>query len=74
MQGTSFLEDSSKEDKDYMEFLNETFLTAAGAVVLAIGGFALMRMRRHSIIEAACFAGGVLGMSGVLYLIKTIAF
>ena len=49
-----------------MEFLNETFLTAAGAVVLAIGGFALMRMRRHSIIEAACFAGGVLGMIGVL--------
>ena len=73
MQGTSFLEDSSKEDKDYMEFLNETFLTAAGAVVLAIGGFALMRMRRHSVIEAACFAGGVLGMIGVLYLIKTIA-
>ena len=74
MQGTSFLEDSLKEDKDYMEFLNETFLTASGAVVLAIGGFALMRMRRHSIIEAACFAGGVLGMIGVLYLIKTIAF
>ncbi|MGN0702054.1 MAG: hypothetical protein ACI4KL_02620 [Lentihominibacter sp.] len=57
-----------------MDFLDANFLTAAGAVVLAIGGFALMRMRRHSVIEAACFAGGVLGMIGILYLIKTIAF
>lgn len=53
--------------------MNTNFLTVLGAVVLAAGCYAVMRMRRHSTMEGLCFAGGVLGMIGILYLIKTVA-
>lgn len=53
--------------------MNSDILTFAGAAVLAAGCYAVMRLRRHSAVEALCFAGGVLGMMVILFVIKTVA-
>lgn len=43
-----------------------------GAIVLAIGCYAVLRVRKHSVKEAVSMAVGVLGMVAVLALIKAV--
>lgn len=54
--------------------MDQNLLMVAGAIVLAIGGYAVMRIRRHSVKEGLSFAIGVVGMIAVMFLIKTLAF
>lgn len=46
----------------------------SGAVVLALLGFAFMRVRRHSFKNSLAFGGGILGVIVVLSLIKYFLF
>jgi len=46
----------------------------AGAIVLAMLGYAFMRARRHSSKECFAFAGGIFGIIVVLSLIKYFLF
>ena len=49
---------------------NPVVMKWSGAIVLALLGFAFMRLRRHSVKNAAAFAGGILGVIVVLSAIK----
>ena len=44
----------------------------SGAVVLAMLGFAFMRVRRHSVASSLAFGGGILGAIVLLSLIKAL--
>ena len=44
----------------------------SGAVVLAMLGFAFMRVRRHSVASSLAFGGGILGAIVLLSLIKAV--
>ena len=44
----------------------------SGAVVLAMLGFAFMRVRRHSVVSSLAFGGGILGAIVLLSLIKAV--
>lgn len=44
----------------------------SGAVVLAMLGFAFMRVRRHSVASSLAFGGGILGAIVLLTLIKAV--
>ena len=46
----------------------------SGAVVLALLGFAFMRLRRHSVASSLAFGGGILGTIIILSLIKYLFF
>jgi predicted membrane protein len=46
----------------------------AGAIVLALLGFAFMRVRRHPMKSALAFGGGILGIIIVLSIIKYALF
>ncbi|MCI7144944.1 MAG: hypothetical protein MR991_00580 [Clostridiales bacterium] len=50
---------------------NTTLLMLIGALVIAIGCYAILRVRRHSVKEGISMAVGVLGMTAVLALIKS---
>lgn len=49
---------------------NSLLMMLIGAVVIAIGCYAILRVRRHSVKEGLAMAAGVLGMVAVLALIK----
>lgn len=46
----------------------------SGAVVLALLGFAFMRVRRHSFKNSLAFGGGILGVIVVLSIIQKLLF
>ena len=46
----------------------------SGAIVLALLGFAFMRVRRHSFKNSIAFGGGILGGIILLSLITTFLF
>ena len=51
-----------------------TVMKWSGAVVLALLGFAFMRVRRHSFVSSLAFGGGILGAIVVLSIIKALFF
>ena len=53
---------------------NPAVMKWSGAVVLALLGFAFMRLRRHPMKNALAFGGGILGIIIVLSLIKYALF
>ena len=53
---------------------NPAVMKWTGAVVLALLGFAFMRLRRHSMKDAVAFGGGILGIIIVLSIIKYALF
>jgi len=53
---------------------NPAVMKWSGAVVLALLGFAFMRVRRHPMKESLAFAGGILGIIIVLSAIKYFLF
>ena len=53
---------------------NPAVMKWTGAVVLALLGFAFMRLRRHSVKDALAFGGGILGIIIVLSVIKYALF
>ena len=62
-----------------MDFFNEIgtnplVMKWSGAFVLAMLGFAFMRLRRHSMASSLSFGGGILGAIVVLSLVKYFLF
>ena len=53
---------------------NPVVMKWAGAIVLALLGFAFMRVRRHPMKSALAFGGGILGVIVVLSAIKYFLF
>ena len=53
---------------------NPVVMKWSGAVVLALLGFAFMRVRRHPMKNALAFGGGILGIIIVLSIIKYALF
>ena len=53
---------------------NPVVMRWAGAIVLALLGFAFMRLRRHPMKSALAFGGGILGIFIVLSIIKYALF
>ena len=53
---------------------NPAVMKWSGAVVLAMLGFAFMRLRRHPMKNALAFGGGILGIIIVLSIIKYALF
>ena len=53
---------------------NPVVMKWAGAIVLALLGFAFMRVRRHPMKSALAFGGGILGIIIVLSIIKYALF
>ena len=53
---------------------NPAVMKWSGAVVLALLGFAFMRLRRHPMKNAVAFGGGILGVIIVLSIIKYALF
>ena len=53
---------------------NPAVMKWSGAVVLALLGFAFMRLRRHPMKNAIAFGGGILGVIIVLSIIKYALF
>ena len=53
---------------------NPVVMKWSGAVVLAMLGFAFMRLRRHPMKNALAFGGGILGVIIVLSIIKYFLF
>ena len=63
----------------FMQYLEEigqnpAVMKWSGAVVLALLGFAFMRLRKHPMKSSLAFGGGILGMVIVLSLIKYVFF
>lgn len=50
---------------------NPMVMKWSGAVVLAMLGFAFMRVRRHSFKSSIAFAGGIFGMIVALSIITS---
>ena len=53
---------------------NPAVMKWSGAVVLALLGFAFMRLRRHPMKNSVAFGGGILGIIIVLSIIKYALF